>query len=91
MRVLVLGLTPWPNSSAKAWYAIVLNRFKAGYAGQDELAAAAETGEEVGRNPVDDDDLASASINVFIQLQRRAQLAKGSRRGSGPYSHADRS
>lgn len=54
---------------------IALNRFKAGYAGQNELAAAAETGEEVGRNPVDDDDLVGVD-DVFIQLQRRTQLGR---------------
>lgn len=54
---------------------IALNRFKAGYAGQDEFAAAAETGEEVGRNPVDDDDLVGVD-DMFIQLQRCAQLGR---------------
>ena len=52
---------------------IALNRFKARYAGQDEFATAAKTGEEVGRNAVDDDDLVGVD-DVFIQLQRCAQL-----------------
>ena len=69
---------------------IALNRFKAGYAGQDEFAAAAETGEEVGRNPVDDDDPVGVD-DMFIQLQRSAQLGRAAVDEVGPYSHADRS
>ena len=62
-----LGIDTVTEFVGQGMAVIALNRFEAGYAGQDELAAAAETGKEVGRNPVDDDDLVGVD-DVFIQL-----------------------
>lgn len=54
---------------------VALDRFETGNAGQDEFAAAAVTGEEVGRNAIDDDDFVGVD-NVFVEFQRRAELGR---------------
>ena len=48
---------------------VALDRFETGNAGQDEFAAAAVTGEEMGRNAIDDDDFVGVD-NVFVEFQR---------------------
>jgi len=54
---------------------VALDRFETGNAGQDEFAAAAVTGEEMGRNAIDDDDFVGVD-NVFVEFQRRAELGR---------------
>ena len=54
---------------------VALDRFKAGDARQDELAAAAVTGKEMGRNAVDDDDFVGVD-DVFIEFQWCAELGR---------------
>ena len=54
---------------------VALDRFETGNAGQDELAAAAVTGKEMGRNTVDDDDFIGVD-DVFIEFQRCAEFRR---------------
>ena len=54
---------------------VALDRFKTGDARQDELAAAAVTGKEMGRNAVDDDDFVGVD-DVFIEFQWCAELGR---------------
>ena len=54
---------------------VALDRFKTGDARQDELAAAAVTGKEMGRNAVDDDNFVGVD-DVFIEFQWCAELGR---------------
>ena len=69
---------------------VALDRFKTGDARQDELAAAAVTGKEMGRNAVDDDDL-SASTTCLLSFNGVPSLVVPKSRESDPCSRADRS